>query len=115
MGAGLPGTFTAHVSPARNEGRPSTGTLIPGNIKSAPPMMNRETSPPFSMKTGKSSGTFHRANTAMENKLLNPTNMSIIIIKNKKRIKKTLEKNLQTFDKYYSKHVLLQKIMSHDW
>ena len=65
IGAGLPGTFTAHGSPARNEGRPSTRTLIPGNIKSAPPMMNRETSPPFSIKAGKSSGTFHRAKTAM--------------------------------------------------
>jgi hypothetical protein len=64
IGAGFPGTFTAHGSPARNEGKPSAGTLIPGNIKSAPPMRNRETSPPFSMKVGKSSGTFQRAKTA---------------------------------------------------
>lgn len=63
MGAGFPGTFTAHGSPAKNEGRPSPGTLIPGNIKSAPPMTNRETSPPFRIKEGNSSGTFQRAKT----------------------------------------------------
>lgn len=54
----------AHGSPAENEGRPSGGTLIPGNIKSAPPMTNRETSPPFSIKEGNSSGTVQRAKTA---------------------------------------------------
>lgn len=64
IGAGLPGTFTAHGSPDKNDGKPSAGTLIPGNIKSAPPMTNRETSPPFSIKNGSSSGTFHRAKTA---------------------------------------------------
>lgn len=64
IGTGLPGTFTAHGSPDKNDGKPSEGTQIPGNIKSAPPMTNRETSPPFSIKHGKSSGTFHRVNTA---------------------------------------------------
>jgi len=61
MGAGFSGTFTAHVSPAANDGRPSGGTSIPGNIKSAPPITYRETSPPLSMKAGSSSGTIHRA------------------------------------------------------
>lgn len=67
MGAGFPGTFTAQVSPAVKEGRPSAGMLIPGNIKSAPPMIYWETSPPFSMKEGKSSGTFQSAKTEMGN------------------------------------------------
>lgn len=64
IGAGLPGTFIAHGSPDKNDGRPSNGMLIPGNIKSAPPITNRETSPPFSIKDGSRSGTFHRAKTA---------------------------------------------------
>lgn len=64
IGAGLPGTFTAHGSPDKNDGKPSAGMLIPGNIKSAPPMTNRETSPPFNIKHGRSSGTFHSAKTA---------------------------------------------------
>lgn len=64
IGAALPGTFTAHVSPDEKEGRPSSGMLIPGNIKSAPPMTNLETSPPLSIKEGNNSGTFQRAKTA---------------------------------------------------
>lgn len=61
IGAGLPGTLTAQGSPSANEGSPSAGRLIPGNIRSAPPMTKRETSAPFRMKAGKSSGTFQRA------------------------------------------------------
>ena len=61
IGAGFPGTFTAHGSPEANDGSPSGGILMPGNIKSAPPITNRETSPPFSIKAGKSSGAFQRA------------------------------------------------------
>jgi len=61
MGAGFPGTLTAQGSPARNEGRPSGGTVMPGNIKSAPPITNRDTSPPLSTNAGKSSGTIHSA------------------------------------------------------
>lgn len=61
IGAGLPGTLTVHISPAANDGRPSGGTLIPGNIKSAPPMIKRETSPPLSRKAGTISGNLQRA------------------------------------------------------
>jgi hypothetical protein len=38
IGAGLPGTITDHGWPASNEGNPSGGMLIPGNIRSAPPI-----------------------------------------------------------------------------
>lgn len=68
IGAGFPGTVTAHISPAKNEGRPSAGMLIPGNIRSAPPMINWETPPPFSTNAGKSPGTFQRAYTARNKK-----------------------------------------------
>lgn len=52
IGAGLPGTLTDHGWPAWKEGNPSGGTLIPGNIRSAPPRMKCETSPPLSVKAG---------------------------------------------------------------
>lgn len=77
IGTELPGTFTAHGSPDKNDGKPSEGTQIPGNIKSAPPMTNRETSPPFSIKHGKSSGTFHRVNTAQIKKKTIKTSRNI--------------------------------------
>lgn len=108
IGAGFPGTFTAHVSPARNEGKPSAGTLIPGNIKSAPPMINLETSPPFSMKAGKSSGTFQRAKTAMVKQQA---------IKSSKNIKYSADIFQKAFYKFLPllHQTLLQKFISADW
>jgi hypothetical protein len=61
IAAGLPGTFTAHGWPASKDGNPSGGMLIPGNIRSAPPITKRETSPPLSVKAGNRWGTFQSA------------------------------------------------------
>lgn len=108
----MPGTFTAHGCPDKNDGKPSAGTLIPGNIKSAPPMTNRETSPPFSIKHGRSSGTFHRAKTAQRKS--KPSKPGEIFNK-KQNIKGEQNKFplSQISSKYSTIEILLDNLHSH--